>query len=43
VKAKLLDLGIIPRGDSTAEFSGYVKDQIVKWKHVIDVSNIDRL
>jgi tripartite-type tricarboxylate transporter receptor subunit TctC len=35
IKARLLELGVIPEGDSSAEFTTYVKDEIAKWKNVI--------
>jgi tripartite-type tricarboxylate transporter receptor subunit TctC len=43
VKAKLLSFGIIPDGDSSADFSAYVKDEIAKWKRVIEVGNINKI
>ena len=35
IKARLLQLGVIPEGDSSADFAAYVKDEIAKWKNVI--------
>jgi tripartite-type tricarboxylate transporter receptor subunit TctC len=35
VKAQLLELGVVPEGDSSADFAAYVKDEIAKWKSVI--------
>jgi tripartite-type tricarboxylate transporter receptor subunit TctC len=35
IKARLLQLGVIPEGDSSADFTAYVKDEIAKWKNVI--------
>ncbi len=35
IKARLLELGIIPEGDSSADFAVYVKNEIAKWKKVI--------
>jgi tripartite-type tricarboxylate transporter receptor subunit TctC len=35
MKARLLELGVIPEGDSSADFTAYVKDEIAKWKNVI--------
>jgi tripartite-type tricarboxylate transporter receptor subunit TctC len=43
IKALLLESGIIPEGDSSADFAGYVKDEIAKWKRVIETGNIDRI
>ena len=42
-KARLLELGIVPEGDSSAEFAAYVKDEIAKWKRVIEVANIPKI
>jgi tripartite-type tricarboxylate transporter receptor subunit TctC len=35
IKARLLQLGVIPEGDSSADFATYVKDEIAKWRNVI--------
>jgi tripartite-type tricarboxylate transporter receptor subunit TctC len=43
VKEKLLSFGIIPDGDSSADFTQYVKDEIAKWKRVIEVGKIDKI
>jgi tripartite-type tricarboxylate transporter receptor subunit TctC len=43
VKAKMLSFGIIPDGDSPADFTAYVKDEIAKWKRVIEVGKIDKI
>lgn len=43
VKTKLLGFGIIPDGDSSADFAAYVKDEVAKWKRVIDNGKITRL
>jgi len=43
VKARLLDFGIVPEGNSSADFSAYVKDEIAKWKRVIEVGKINRI
>jgi len=43
IKAKLLELGIVPEGDTPAAFAAYVKDEIVKWKRVIEVANIPKI
>ena len=32
VKAKLLELGIVPEGDTPEQFAAYVKADIAKWK-----------
>jgi tripartite-type tricarboxylate transporter receptor subunit TctC len=35
IKARLLELGVVPEGDSSVDFAAYVKDEIAKWKKVI--------
>jgi tripartite-type tricarboxylate transporter receptor subunit TctC len=42
-KAKLLELGIVPEGDTPAAFAAYVKDEIAKWRRVIEVANIPKI
>jgi tripartite-type tricarboxylate transporter receptor subunit TctC len=43
VKARLLNFGIVPDGDSSADFAAYVKDEIAKWKRVIKIGKINRI
>ncbi len=43
VKAKLLSFGIIPDGDSSADFAAYVKAEIAKWKRVIENGKINKI
>jgi tripartite-type tricarboxylate transporter receptor subunit TctC len=43
VKTRLLDFGIVPQGDSSADFAAYVRDEIAKWKRVIEIGNIDKI
>lgn len=43
VKTRMLGFGIAPIGDSTADFSAYVKAEIAKWKHVIEAGKIDKI
>jgi tripartite-type tricarboxylate transporter receptor subunit TctC len=43
VKQRLLEVATIPDGDSSAEFTAYVKEEIAKWKRVIEVGKIDRI
>jgi tripartite-type tricarboxylate transporter receptor subunit TctC len=43
IKAKLLDYGIIPEGNSPAEFAAYVKTEIAKWAKVIKVANVPKI
>jgi tripartite-type tricarboxylate transporter receptor subunit TctC len=35
IAARLLELGVIPEGDSSADFAAYIRDEIAKWKGVI--------
>ena len=43
VKEKMLSFGIIPDGDSSADFTQYVKDELAKWQRVIEVGKIDKI
>jgi tripartite-type tricarboxylate transporter receptor subunit TctC len=43
IKARLLELGIVPEGDSSADFTVYVKDEIAKWKRVIETAKIKKI
>jgi tripartite-type tricarboxylate transporter receptor subunit TctC len=43
VKQRLLEVATIPDGDSSADFAAYVKEEIAKWKRVIEVARIDRI
>ena len=43
VKERLLNFGIVPDGDSSTDFAAYVKDEIAKWKRVIEVGKINRI
>jgi tripartite-type tricarboxylate transporter receptor subunit TctC len=43
IKARLLELGIVPEGDSPASFAAYVKEDIAKWKKVIEDAKIPRI
>ncbi len=43
VKARLLDFGIVPEGNSSADFAAYVKDEVAKWKQVIEVGKINKI
>jgi tripartite-type tricarboxylate transporter receptor subunit TctC len=42
-KQQLLEVATIPDGDSSADFAAYVKEEIAKWKRVIEVGKIDRI
>jgi tripartite-type tricarboxylate transporter receptor subunit TctC len=43
IKARLLELGVIAEGNSSAEFAAYVKAEIAKWKKVIEDAKISKI
>jgi tripartite-type tricarboxylate transporter receptor subunit TctC len=43
IGARLLELGIVPEGDSPASFAAYVKEDIAKWKKVIADAKIPKI
>ena len=43
IKARLLELGIVPEGNTPAEFAVYVKDDIAKWQRVIETAKIPKI
>ena len=43
VKRRLLDVATIPDGGSSADFAAYVRNEITKWKRVIEIGKIDRI
>jgi len=43
IKARLLEFGIVPEGDTPAEFAAYVKADIAKWKRVIETAKIPKI
>jgi tripartite-type tricarboxylate transporter receptor subunit TctC len=43
VKAKLLQAGIEAEGNSSAEFTAYVKDEVAKWRKVIAAAKIPQI
>ncbi len=43
IKAKFLEFGIVPDGDTPQEFSAYVKEDIAKWKRVIEVAHVNKI
>ena len=43
IKARLLELGVVPEGDTPAEFAAYVKADIAKWKRVIETAKIPKI
>jgi tripartite-type tricarboxylate transporter receptor subunit TctC len=42
-KARLLELGVVAEGDTSAHFAAYVKDEIAKWKTVIEKAHISKI
>ena len=43
IKKRILELGVTPDGDSSADFAVYVKDEIAKWKRIIDVAKVPKI
>jgi tripartite-type tricarboxylate transporter receptor subunit TctC len=43
IRAKLLETGVVPEGDSSAEFAAYVHAEIAKWKRVIELAKLDKI
>jgi tripartite-type tricarboxylate transporter receptor subunit TctC len=43
VKKRILDLGVTPEGDTPEHFVGYVRDEVAKWRRVIDVAKIPKI
>ena len=43
IKQRLLELGIVAEGDSTADFTAYVKAEIAKWRRVIEAAKIPKI
>jgi tripartite-type tricarboxylate transporter receptor subunit TctC len=43
IKARLLELGVVAEGDTSAHFAAYVKDEIAKWKTVIEKAHISKI
>jgi tripartite-type tricarboxylate transporter receptor subunit TctC len=43
IGVRLLELGIVPEGDSPASFAAYVKEDIAKWKKVIADAKIPKI
>ena len=43
IQARLMELGIVPEGDSSESFAAYVKADIAKWRRVIEVANIPKI
>jgi tripartite-type tricarboxylate transporter receptor subunit TctC len=43
VKRRLVDVATIPDGDSSADFAAYVRNEIAKWKRVIEIGKIDKI
>ena len=43
IKARLLELGVEPEGDTSTEFTAYINAEIVKWKKVIEDAKINKI
>jgi tripartite-type tricarboxylate transporter receptor subunit TctC len=43
IKPKLLEMGVVPEGDSSESFAAYVKADIAKWKRIIEIANIKKI
>jgi tripartite-type tricarboxylate transporter receptor subunit TctC len=43
IKPRLLELGTLPEGDTSEHFAAYVKDEIAKWKRVIETGKIPKI
>ena len=43
IKARLLELGVEPEGDTSAEFTAYINAEIAKWKKVIEGAKINKI
>jgi tripartite-type tricarboxylate transporter receptor subunit TctC len=43
VKARLLELGVVPEGNTPAEFAAYVKADMAKWRKVIADAKIPKI
>jgi tripartite-type tricarboxylate transporter receptor subunit TctC len=43
VQQKLLSFGIVPDGGSSADFATFIKDEVAKWKRVIEVGKIEKI
>lgn len=43
IKAKFLEFGIVPEGDTPAEFAAYVKADMAKWKRIIELAHVNKI
>ena len=43
IEARLLELGVVPEGNSSADFTVYVKNEVAKWKRVIENGKINKI
>ena len=43
IKARLLYAATIPDGGSSADFAVYIKNEIAKWKRVIEAGKFERI
>jgi tripartite-type tricarboxylate transporter receptor subunit TctC len=43
IRSLLLENGVVPEGDSSADFASYVKVEIAKWRRVIELAKIEKI
>jgi tripartite-type tricarboxylate transporter receptor subunit TctC len=43
IREKLFAVGVDPKGEPSAEFAEYIKNEIAKWRKVIEDAKIDRI
>jgi tripartite-type tricarboxylate transporter receptor subunit TctC len=43
VNARLIELGVIPSGNTSKEFDAYIQAEIARWKKVIEGANISKI
>jgi tripartite-type tricarboxylate transporter receptor subunit TctC len=43
MKARLLEAGVEAEGNSSADFAAYVRDEVAKWRKVIDDARIPKI
>jgi tripartite-type tricarboxylate transporter receptor subunit TctC len=43
IKPRLLEMGVVPEGDSPESFAAYVKADIAKWKRIIEVAHVNKI
>jgi tripartite-type tricarboxylate transporter receptor subunit TctC len=43
IHKRMLDLGVTPEGDSSADFAAYVRSEVAKWRRVIEVAKVPKI